>query len=128
MATVATKSIGETDNYGRFALSGYNAFVAGVPGNLSGGFDNTAQAAFTTVASVTAAMDALILLFNYDVAEELRRYRNDWVYGAGVLGISASDVANSNTIAAFRAVMTALFSNSIPATYITSDHKDIVSA
>ena len=128
MATPVTRTTQETDYYGRFALSGYNAFVAGVPGNLSGGFDNTVQAAFTTVATVTAAMVALIAAQNYDKAEELRRYKDDWVFGSAALGITSADVANSDTIAAFRAVMTALFSNSLSATYLTQDHHDLVSA
>jgi len=128
MATPVTKMTQETDYYGRFALSGYNAFTAGAPGNLSGGFDNTAQAAFTTVATVTAAMDALIAAQNYDKAEELRCYRNDWVFGAGVLGVTSADVANSDTVAVFQALIAALFSNSLPIKYLTQEHHDKVSA
>ncbi len=118
MATPTTKSIPETENYGRFALSGYNAF----------GLSDGEQAAFANKAAVATLMDTKIAAVNYDRAEELRRYKEDWKFGSDALGITDADVANSNTVAAFRAIITPYLASGIPAAYITQDHKTVVSA
>ncbi len=118
MATPTTKSVPETENYGRFALSGYNAF----------GFSDVEQAAFANLAAVATLMDTKIATYNYDKAEEMRRYKEDWNFGAAALGITNTDVSGSNTVAAMRAIMTPFLNSSIPAAYITQDHKTVVSA
>jgi hypothetical protein len=118
MATPVTKSQGEQENYGRFALSGYNAF----------GFSDVEQAAFANKAAVAALMDTKIATYNYDKAEEMRRYKEDWIFGSDALGVTDADVSGSNTVAVFRAILTALLVSGIPASYVTQDHKSVVSA
>lgn len=118
MATPTTKMTMETEYYGRFALSGYNAF----------GFSDAEQAAFADVAAVNALMQSRINAQTYDRAEELRRYLEDWKFGAAALGVTTADVANSNTVAAFRAILTPFLAPGTPATFITQDHYTVVSA
>lgn len=118
MATPTTKNTQETEYYGRFALSGYNAF----------GFSDAEQAAFADVAAVNALMDTKIAARNYDAAEELRRYKEDWKLGQAALGVTTSDVANSNTVAAFRAILTPFLAPGTAAAFTTQDHLSVVSA
>lgn len=118
MATPTTKSTNETEYYGRFALSGYNAF----------GFSDAEQAAFANVAAVATLMDTKIALRNYDAAEELRRYKEDWKFGSDALGVTDADVSGSNTVAVFRAILTPFLPSGTPATFITQDHYTVVSA
>lgn len=118
MATPTTRSTYETENAGRFALSGYNAF----------GFTDVEQAAFASLAAVATLMDTKIATYNYDKAEEMRRYKEDWIFGAAALGITNGDVTGSNTVAAMRAIMTPFCVSGIPAAYVTQDHKTVVSA
>lgn len=118
MATPTTKSTNETEYYGRFALSGYNAF----------GFSDAEQAAFANLAAVATLMDTKIATYNFDKAEEMRRYKEDWNFGAAALGVTNADVSGSNTVATFRAILTPFLVSGIPAAYITQEHISVVSA
>jgi len=128
MATPKTNAKYEQEQWGKWALSGYNAFCADVAAGSV--IDDTVQAAFTTVATVLTAMDNAInaATLSADKSHELRQYRKDFAFGADFLGISAADVANSNTRAAFRAIITPFLPSGVPATYLSIDHASLVAA
>lgn len=128
MATPKTNAKYEQEAWGKWALSGYNAFCADVV--AGGAIDDTVQAAFTTVATVLTAMDNAVnsAILSPDKQHELRQYRKDFALGADLLGISSADVANSNTRTAFRAIITPFLPSGVPATYLSVDHSSLVSA
>jgi hypothetical protein len=118
MASPTTKSTYETELAAKFALSGYNAF----------GFSNAQQAPLAGKAAMLALMDAAIAAANYDKAEELRRYKEDWKYGVDGLGITDADIVNSDTVTAMRAIITPYMPSGTNAAFVTQDHKTVVSA